>query len=190
MRKGIVSTCMFILTVMFLGCSDQDSVLDALSERSGYKAIFHHEKVENGMVVFYEPDIGGASSVAASFVQKTSSGWQETKGNGGHSIDPNAFTTSQMILQSNEDSPFPVLFGEITNPDVEEVKIKLGKTEMQPKMIHTQGHRIWYVFVDESAKYSTFLIEGLSKDHEVIDTLEHVEGQSSSASNEIDSSTK
>ncbi|QHE51487.1 hypothetical protein [Pontibacillus sp. HMF3514] len=186
-----LSILIAFMPVLISECSEgkaKESVLDALTEIKEYEAIFHHEKVKNGVVVFYEPKSDGSngpSPLSTTFIQETSDGWESTLDRGGHTKTSRPFTSHQLLVQADENSPFPMLYGNVTNPDVKHVRITLGDKKIRPKTIHSQGNHIWYAFVDKPTDSSPFIIKGLSEDFEVVETVEHKVGQSSFAGDEV-----
>ncbi len=177
------------MTLFISGCTEgkaKESILDALSEIEEYESIFHHKKVENGVVVFYEPKSEGSSPLSAAFIQKTSGGWEATLDRGGHTKTSSPFTSHQLMMQANENSPFPMLYGKVTNPDVKYVRITLEEKEIKPKTLHSQGKHIWYAFMEKPTDGSSLIINGLSEQFEVIETVEHIVGKTSFAGDEVE----
>lgn len=175
MRIGIGTILMVFLC---LGCSAEESVMDILQERD-YEAILHHDKVDHGMVVLFESD----EALETVFLKETSSGWRATNDQGGHTVHNFEFTTSQALLPIEDQSPFPLLFGKITNEKVKRIKVQFEGEEKHPEIMEKQGSLYWFLYLDHVEKDSQFLLKGYKENHELVDEFEFNLEQSSETSN-------
>jgi hypothetical protein len=168
----------FLMILLLSGCSSDNGYLKILDEQ-GYSTIIHEEPLENGVVVFYIPNTMNRTadeeytSLGASFMKKTFFGWKETLDRGGHSLSGVPELSSQYLPKSDEKSPFPMLYGTINNPKVQDIKIinVQSNTSIQAKIVSDKEQRIWYAFVKQSNKDGEFEIQSLSQDNEIIASI-------------------
>ncbi len=119
-----------------------------------YEEIIHQEKVEHGVVVFFTQQTNKEeryTQIHALFIQRTQDGWMETFDRGSHSFLEKEELSQQLLSPSTEESPFPLVFGKIINPEIAEVIVSRGESEQKypVEIITTEnGERYWFSFVD------------------------------------------
>lgn len=153
--------------------SKDESIRQILNELE-YEEILYQEKVEKGVVVFYIPkietnDATNISELSSIFIKKTPFGWEGTYDRGGYSSSIREDITSQYLPKSNSQSPFPMLYGEINNPEVNKIKIinSTNNNVYQAETVMADGHQIWFVFLDENQEVA-YEVQGFSKTNEII----------------------
>ncbi|WP_339148928.1 hypothetical protein [Sutcliffiella sp. BMC8] len=62
--------------------------------------------------------------VSALFINKTKFGWEHPIEGGEHAIIDDAYISHEFISPTTEDSPFPIVFGKITNADISKVLVR------------------------------------------------------------------
>lgn len=167
-----------ILITMLSGCSSDQGYIEILDEQ-GYNSIIHTEERENGVVVFYIEDYMNNnadedySALGASFIKKTIFGWTETLDRGGHSSSGSPELTSQYLYKSDDDSPFPVLYGVINNPKIKDIRIinLQNNSFFEAEIIDNEEQRIWYYFPKKPKKDAEFEIQGLTDDGKVLTSI-------------------
>ncbi|WNF35228.1 hypothetical protein RJD24_12200 [Bacillaceae bacterium IKA-2] len=157
-----------------------EDIHQILLDFGGYNEILHKEVVEHGVVVFYIPNIKSpdeevsASELGAIFIKKTLFGWEGTFNRGGYSTSiPENFTSKYLPQFGTENnSPFPILFGEIINPEITQMNIISDENNIlhEAKVITTGYHKIWFVFLDEE-KQLDYEVQGLSYTNEIITSI-------------------
>lgn len=151
-----------------------ESIHQILNER-GYEKIVHQQEVDNGVVVFYIPNIqsnGMVSELNSIFIKRTTLGWEGTNDRGGYSTSINEDISSQYLQKSDKQSPFPMLYGEINNSDITQIKVinLESNHEYLAETIETESHNIWFVFLDDQE--GEYEILGLSESNEVITSVD------------------
>ena len=155
-----------------------DAGINQIMNEVGYKNILHQEEVDNGVVVFYIPDIESndmdneVSDLSSIFIKRNIFGVEETQDRGTFSTnlsDDLTNFTSQYLPKSDEHSPFPMVFGEINNPDITKIKIKDLKSDQvyEAEVISTDSHVLWYSFLNKNER-EMYEVRGLSEEGEVI----------------------
>ena len=104
--------------------------------------IIYQEKVKNGAIVFFESDVGNNEyALNAGFVKKSLLGWKWVWG-GGFSGE------SEQYFPSVKGTPFPLLFGRITDKAIKRVDVS-DKAHSYAESADIEGggnNRIWFVF--------------------------------------------
>ncbi|WP_053367911.1 hypothetical protein [Bacillus sp. FJAT-27245] len=113
------------------------------------------------------------ASFEALFLEKTTFGWKQTFDRGATSGTLERNLYSQYLSKYSSKSPFPMLFGEITNPRIEKVKIEYGNGQkvIEPKIVTKNDKTFWFVFVEEPKEKETYIIKGFTADGELIETV-------------------
>ncbi|SES12301.1 hypothetical protein [Salipaludibacillus aurantiacus] len=162
----------------------------------GYQEVVHKEEVETGVVVFYAPDIQTndmdteVAELGAIFIEKTLWGWEETFDRGAYTTSINEEVTnitSQYLSQSHSQSPFPMIYGEIMNPNIVEIKVinLESNKEYEAEITIKESHKIWFVFVDNNEE-TNYEVQGLSEKGEVVTSNLVNEDESSSGIDLVD----
>jgi hypothetical protein len=171
MRKvwAIISlAALVVLFISFNGSllpnhSTGNTVEEAI-QKSGRNVtrIIHAEEVKDGVVVFYKKSVGNAGeSNASGYVKKTFWGWEWAWG-GEHS-DSASKGFSAQYFPYTEDAPFPLVFGEIKDQQIKQIKVldKNRTNNKEAKIIGTGKDLMWFAFLDKS-EGPNFTITGLS----------------------------
>ena len=128
-------------------------------------SIIHEEKESKGSIVFYTRE--GEDSLYTCFVRKSINGYKYIYGGvqGDIKLAAKTFGVSYNYFPAIEKTPFPIYFGIIGNPDIEQVKIIEQKRNMETeaKIINANGTKIWLVYMNK-LEGSEFEIIGLSSD--------------------------
>ncbi|WP_078551553.1 hypothetical protein [Bacillus alkalicellulosilyticus] len=164
--KKILFFSLTILAVVFIVKYDQiakqeERIYEILAE-NGFKQILHQEETKNGVVVFYIPDIKTdndhetVSDLSAIYIERTWFGWKGTIDRGGYSTSVDRAITSQYLGRSgkSKNSPFPLLFGEIHQPEISTIQVVNKGNERidEAKVITTDNNTIWFLFIDENIR--------------------------------------
>lgn len=142
--------------------------------------ILHKEEVQNGILVFYIPDTHGNSGVESKigvgYLKKTPFGWEMSYKGGAYSTGiEQAIHYEFLPDDKNENTPLPMFYGDIKEPDIKQVfvvDLKNG-TEKQAKIISvdkkadmTSEFDIWYVLID-TFQGPNYEIKAITEDGEV-----------------------
>lgn len=146
---------------------NSDTIIEAIEEiRGNVDRIIYQTEVENGVVVFYENNVGDdAYTINAEFVKHNLFGWKWVYGGGFSGY-------SGQYFQSVSGTPFPMIFGEVKNNEIEKIKV-LDKEHNETKLVDIVGnddHRIWYIFLDETSG-PNFDIMGMSASGEIVESI-------------------
>lgn len=168
-----------IVAMLFLlvGCSKENSLNQILKD-DRIDRLIHQEEVDNGVVLFYVKKFKGYESVNFSleteFVKKTLFGWKKTMDRAGFTDSSQLEIFGQYANKFDEESPFPMIFGRITNPRIEQIKVEFGDKpkEIRVKTIRGKEDYIWFAFVEEPKEKTIYTIKGYSKNGEVVETFE------------------
>jgi hypothetical protein len=140
--------------------------------------LLHKEKVENGIVVFYgDNDVKNAFGVR--FIKKTLFDWEATYDRGGGGFGSAMENIDSIYLPKyTKKSPFPLLFGIITDTNIAEIKVEYNYKgdikEIQAKTIKDSDRYIWFAFVNEPLEHTIYTIKGYSKSRNLVETVEEV----------------
>lgn len=186
--KKIIAIMFLIITFLFSGCSSQQitkgNTLDeaiSKSDRLNKSTILHKEVLEEGVLVFHIPDIKGdkaESRLGAEFVRKVLFGWEVSYKGGAYSSGIKQPLYGQ-YFPAFEDSPFPMVYGEIKDSNINKVVVKEpgSKLEKQARIINVKRKPamerdmvLWYVFLDR-INGKSLDIKGMTANNEVIFTL-------------------
>ncbi|MBM7571930.1 DUF4871 domain-containing protein [Aquibacillus albus] len=184
-----LSSASFILMILIMpfliniiqdstGNLSKDESIRQIVNELDYDTILHQEEVNNGVVVFYIPNIEtddddtNLSELSAIFIKKTLLGWEGTNDRGGYSSNIGEDITSQYLPKSNRQSPFPMLYGEINNQEVDRIKVinLENNAEYHAETVIMENHHIWFVFLDEMEE-GKYEIQGLSETNEMITSI-------------------
>ncbi|RDU37195.1 hypothetical protein DRW41_10975 [Neobacillus piezotolerans] len=66
-----------------------------------------------------------------------------------------------------------MLFGEITDPKIEKLKIENGNglSILEPKIVTKNDKTFWFVFVEEPHETETYIIKGYTADGQLVETV-------------------
>lgn len=166
---------LFLISVLS-ACASEEDLTKQIKELD-YDVV-HIEEVEDGVVVFHKPGNVGeeqtVSSMGAHFIKQNPFEWEVTNDQGTYmsGIDKPIF--SQYLLKSDKISPFPMLYGEIKDPIIHIIRVVNEQdptTYEEATVMERNGHRFWYLFLDEPTDPTTFEIQGLSKDQVVLTSI-------------------
>ncbi|MFD2445497.1 hypothetical protein ACFSO7_16165 [Bacillus sp. CGMCC 1.16607] len=138
--------------------------------------IFHKEKVTNGLVVFYG-NFKNTNSLEARFLKKRLFGWAATFDRGGGGFGSSIENIHSIYLpKMDKKSPFPMLLGMITDSKIAEIEVEYiyggDVKKVKAKTILGKDRYIWFAFVDEAKKETTYKIKGFSSNGDLIETTE------------------
>jgi hypothetical protein len=147
---------------------------EGFSERDNI--IFHKEKVEHGLVVFYG-DYESSNTLGVRFMKKKLFGWEATFDRGGGGFGSLVEHIHSIFLpKMDKKSPFPILMGLITNSEVKQIEVeyKYGGDvkKVTAKTIQGKDRYIWFAFLDEPKEKTTYKIMGYSSTGDLIETIE------------------
>lgn len=174
--------CLFLLT----GCSNvkvtNGKTLDEVIQKSpslNRSIILQKEFLENGVIVFHIPNIMGdddaKSTLGAEYVSHTLWGWEVSYKGGSYSSGISQ-TMYYQYFPKTTNSPFPMVYGEITEPKITKVLVAdlQNKTKQGGKIINVKkapgiknDMRIWYALLDKSHG-PTIEIDGMTANAEVL----------------------
>lgn len=155
---------------------EKEKTIEEAVEKSGRDIVkvIHEERLKDGVVVFFYKGINGGRdhTMAAGYVKKTFGGWEWVYG-GEHS-EPGQSITAQYFPYTRDaslETPFPLAFGEITNPKIVKIRLQTEnwKGQKEARIVEDETTKIWYVFLSRSEGYVTKVI-GYSESGEIIDS--------------------
>jgi hypothetical protein len=160
----------FVILFVYKPKVTENAIREAIqkSGRTPLKIIYQ-DKVKDGIVIFFTKNILDLkkADLACGFLRNTSSGWQWVIGgeHGGIKDFSNGKGFSYQYFPNTKGTPFPVYFGAITNPNINQIKLIEQKRNIVIKtnIIKNDYVDIWYVYMN---KYqgSKFYIIGYSAD--------------------------
>lgn len=148
--------------------SDYDAVRKARGEHYIHQ-VLHQEPIDGGIVIFYLHRTNERDSVlAADYIKHTLFGWKWVYG-GMHSVGMmDEFNTDAALLTTFTEqyfpgtegsefgkSPFPMLFGQIKNSQVQNIIIedKLNGKKHQAEVVSVnRNNKLWFSFVEKESK--------------------------------------
>jgi len=180
---GILGLTNSVNGSLFPSRSTGKTIVEAI-QKSGRNVskVVDTEEVKGGVVVFYKKAIGnGGVTNASGYIKKTLWGWEWAWG-GEHS-DSTPMGFSAQYFPYVKTTPFPLVFGEIKDPNVKFIDVSENGTtnKVQAKIVGTGTDLMWYVFLDKSAG-PDFTITGLSNSGSILYTQSLNTNSSSSAS--------
>ncbi|WNF38382.1 hypothetical protein RJD24_08160 [Bacillaceae bacterium IKA-2] len=171
--KSKLGVICIILFLFLTGCVNKEFSEILQDER--IDILVHQEEVDNGVVIFYVPNIKGEKqkvNFEARFIQKKLFGWEETYDRGGTigTLKDNLY--SMYLKKYSKKSPFPMLFGEFTNPEIETIKIEYENDTkvIEAKIVENNGKHFWFAFIEEDK--IKFTIKGYSINGELLEKVE------------------
>jgi hypothetical protein len=173
----LITLVLFVILIQFLR-SNSEQELNAILQDERIRTLIHQEEVPNGIVIFYVPNVKGDGTAEASFearfIKKTITGWKATLDRGGTSGTLDQDIYSQYLAKLDSQSPFPMIFGEISNPNIEKIMVEYqdGQKVNDVKTIKEKGEHIWFAFVDKPKEETTYIIKGFSSSGQLIETIE------------------
>ncbi|MCG1023394.1 hypothetical protein [Sutcliffiella horikoshii] len=150
-----------------------------------YNEILHVEEVTEGVVVFFTRTIKKDINIDvlhATFIKKTKYGWDESTEGAEHTIQEKEDLSHQLITPGSEESPFPLVFGKILNPDISSVLVRMveRKQEYPAEIIVSEnGSKYWFTFA-EIDREEIFEIHGLNKAEQAIYSIDTLYGNGES----------
>jgi hypothetical protein len=138
--------------------------------------LFHKERVDNGLVVFYG-DYEINNTLGARFMKKKLFGWEATFDRGGGGLGSPVDNISSIFFpKMDKKSPFPLLMGLITNSEIAQIEVeyKYGRDteKVKGKTILGKDRYIWFAFVEEPKEKTIYKIMGYSSTGELLETIE------------------
>lgn len=155
-----------------LGKTPEDAV-QGVRNFSSFQVV-HQEPVNGGALLFikrfYQHD---GNDLQVEYVRKTWLGWKWVWG-GGYGIGEGLQVKSALNYMSmpkvdNIRTPFPIVFGDVLDPSIKSVTIKIqGKGEYKAKLTGVPSEdMIWYAFLP-SSESTPFDIEGFNEEGDLI----------------------
>lgn len=147
--------------------------------------ILHVEEVDEGVVVFFTRYIKKDINIEvlhATFIKKTKNDWEESTEGAEHDLLDKDDLSHQLVTPSSEESPFPLVFGKINNPDISRVLVKVveNKQEYPAEIIVSEtGKRYWFTFA-EIGREEMFEIHGLTRENQAIYSIDTLYGNGES----------
>lgn len=142
-----------------------------------YHEILHVQEVDTGVVVFYthmiKKDVN-IEELNAMFIKRTEDGWEDSMEGGSHTFLEKEDLSHQLLIASSDESPFPLVFGKIINPEIVAVLLSdvESKQEYTAEIITSDGgDHYWFTFVDVSPE-EIFEIQGFNSEGESIYSIE------------------
>jgi hypothetical protein len=142
-----------------------------------YDEILHVEEVDEGVVVFFTGYIQKEIKIEvlnATFIRKTKDSWEESKEGAEHAIIDQADISHEFISPTTEDSPFPMVFGKITNADISKVLVRKveSKQEYEAEVIYSEsGRKYWFAIVDIEPD-EMFELHGVTREGQLIYSID------------------
>ncbi|WP_136603726.1 hypothetical protein [Paenibacillus dokdonensis] len=146
--------------------------------------VVQEQKKGDGDVVFYLRYIHRRNPrpvISVDYTSRALMGWRWVTG-GGHTMmeTDEAMAEQERLdaqwsvqwLPGEDETPFPLLFGAVVNPDIASVTVtdaKTATTETAVMIDAGKDLRIWYLFVDESLGMD-FTLHALSAEGDVLST--------------------
>lgn len=149
MKKWLQITLIILLTCLLVGIlivrvnKGTDTAIAALDQMGRHvDIVLHQEDVKNGVIVFYKTDVGEGYDYCADFVKKTLLGWKWVWG-GGYG------GSHELYFQDVDGTPFPMLYGDITDPETTTVTIKetTHNKSVDAQIVGPSDDRIWFVLL-------------------------------------------
>ena len=125
-------------------------------EKSGRQVVkvIHEEKVMDGEVVFFYKSINGGKdfTVASGYIKKTLWGWKWAIGGEHTHSEPGQPTITAQYFPATQNTPFPLAFGEISDPQIVQVSVKTVKRliDKEVRIVKNGTSSIWFVFLNPS----------------------------------------
>ena len=139
--------------------------------------IISEENVKGGVIVFYIKNSLELkkAQLACGFVKETPWGWKWVYGGEHVSIESSCYKDgfSNQFFPNAEGTPFPLYFGAITNPNINQINVIEKKRNVEGKatIVNNDYVKIWYIYMDKF-QGSKFDIIGLSSDGKEIEKSE------------------
>lgn len=139
--------------------------------------VVHRESIDDGVLLFlkrYEQK-EDSTNLQIEYVKKTLLGWKWVMG-GGYGVSSNSDSNEALNYMSIPWSkgihgPFPIIFGEITNPAITNVNVSIdgdGAGKYYAKLIeYEKGQRLWYVVIPSSAEVP-YEVEALNDEGKIV----------------------
>jgi len=148
------------LLIYLLPSKTTGKTIEQAIEKSGRQVEkeIHEEKVKGGETVFFYKSINGGKdySMAAGYIKKTLWGWEWVYG-GEHTHAGPVQPITEQYFPSVKDTPFPLAYGEISDPQIVRVSVQTEKgttdketTDKETSIVENGTTRIWYVFLNPS----------------------------------------
>lgn len=208
MRKLLISSVVSLIGLLiilgFLHFRDggsSDTVVEAIEKARdvGYvNYIIHEHPVQDGVVVFFLRNMNdGQISVNSEYVRRTRQGWIWGYGGGFSGSNVRLDLTEEearkesfqsAFFHSTEgtefDSPFPMIYGVILNPDITRIVIKdyVKKLERQANIVEVnRNFKLFYLLLEQGGKFD---ITAYEEDGKVI-KVELIDEESHAGGNDV-----
>ncbi|MEK0312378.1 hypothetical protein [Cohnella sp. 56] len=144
----------------------------------GYMRVVHREAVDGGMLLFVKRDLKQDSTdLQIEFVRHTWLGWKWGMGGGyyiGHSTPGSTVSGEKTLLNYMSlphfpgiRGPFPLLFGELTDPSVASVVVRVGggsPGKLEATLVEYEpGQKLWFVLLPDSSAVQ-YTIQALDRE--------------------------
>ncbi|KLU61096.1 hypothetical protein CEB3_c26660 [Peptococcaceae bacterium CEB3] len=128
------------------------------------RRVMYQENVNGGVVVFTRKGTGSATIFGADYVKKSLLGYKWVWGGGFSGY-------SGQYFRQISGTPFPMLFGDICNRQVKEVKLTDSehKISKNAEIVGNGDDRIWFTFI-KTSDGPVFKIDKLSGTGQVLET--------------------
>lgn len=188
-KKLISLITMIVVGILLVSCSigetqciDGKTVEEVLNKGRNVSAILHKEELNNGVLVFYIPDIKGESKVVSQlgvdYIEKTFRGWRFSYKGGGFITGIEDLVHFESLPNDNDkDTPLPLFYGEIKSVDIREllvIDLKNKEAKKEANIISIDRKpgiendmRVWYVIIEEPEN-SNFMIKGIGANGEIL----------------------
>ncbi|MBU8907486.1 hypothetical protein [Desertibacillus haloalkaliphilus] len=159
-----------ILLLLLSGCNNEKEFNEILQDER-IQLLIHQEKVDNGVVLFYVPNITGeGEDIEARLIEKTLLGWEASLFHRGGGSSLHAIPT--IFLPKMGDKS--LLFGFYPNSNIDEIKVEYKHEdvlkEVQAKAIENKERHIWFAFVKQPKVKTVYTIKGFSNG-ELVETV-------------------
>jgi hypothetical protein len=183
MRKLSWIAVLIVFTILMISSTKSRDLTDQQIQKMIYEGfsessnlLIHKEKVDHGLVVFYG-EYETNNSLGVRFMKKELLGWQATFDRGGGGFGGPLNNIHGIYLpKMDKKSPFPILFGLITNSEIAhiEVEYKYGNDikKIKAKTIQGKDRYLWFAFVDDPKVETIYKIRGYSSNGDLVETTE------------------
>lgn len=169
----IILLCVFSTMLTYKSADVGGSAQEAV-QKSGRNILetIHEEKVSSGEVIFFIKNSldYGKGNLAVGYVKKTPLGWKWIYGGEHGSIISACYNNgfSAQFFPAVDGTPFPIYFGAIIDPRIDEVKVVEQQRNItsKAKIVVKGDLKVWYLFMN-NLKGSKFSIKAYSKGEEI-----------------------
>jgi hypothetical protein len=166
----LICLCTYLGYLYLREDDSSKSIVEAIEKARGdnyVNYIIHQQPVNNGMMVFFLRNFNdGQIQVSSGFVKKTRQGWKWSYGGSfgatnvrldlspeeakGESFYSSYFPST---TGTEYDSPFPMIYGVILNPDISRIVVRdyITGLERQTDVVEINKHfKLFYVLIDDA----------------------------------------